>query len=77
MTFATGGAPAPGCFPSTVCAKGLREALVMQQVGLGATAPPPQIPGPKAPPFLLPLETGLCEHLSAPPAGLLWSQNHM
>lgn len=27
--------------------------------------------------FLLPLETGLCEHLSAPPASLLWSQNHM
>ena len=34
---------------------------------MGATAPPPQTSGPKAPPFPLPLETGLCGHLSAPP----------
>ena len=53
--------------PSTVSAKGLGEALGIQQVGFGATASPPQTPGPKAPPFPLPLETGPCRHLSAPP----------
>ena len=37
----------------------------MQQVGLGATAPHPQIPGPKAPPFPLLLETA-CGGISQP-----------
>ena len=49
-----------GSSPSTVCAKGLGKALVTQKVGLGATDSLPQIPGPKAPPFPLPLETSLC-----------------
>ena len=35
-----------------------------------------QTPEHKVPPFSLPLETGLCGHLSAPPpACLLWSQS--
>ena len=48
-----------GSSPSSVCAKGLGKSW-SQQMGLEATAPPPQTPGPKAPPFPLPLETGLC-----------------
>ena len=56
-----------GSSPSTLCAKGLEKALVTQKVGLGATASPPQTPGREVPPFLLPLETSLCGHLSAPP----------
>ena len=51
---------------STVSAKGLGEALGIQQVGFRATAPPPQTSGSKAPPSRLPLETGPCRHLSAP-----------
>ena len=52
---------------STVSAKGLGEALGIQQVGFRATALPPQTFRPKAPPSPLPLETGPCRHLSAPP----------
>ena len=42
-----------GASPSPVCAKGLVEVLGTQQGVLGTTAPPPQTPGPKVPPFCL------------------------
>lgn len=54
---------------STVCAKGLEKALATQQVDPGATAPSPQAPGPRAPPFPpLLFKTGLCGYLSVLPA---------
>ena len=55
--------------PSTVCAKGLGEALATQQGGLGTTAPPLQTPGPKAPPsYLLCRQAcaGICQLLPQP-----------